>query len=97
MLNNLGKKYCQTLLFIWLKMFILPKLATVLDKFERKIRGQGDLRARKGFTFFISIEDMDFIIKIVQSLEKSGLLIDGAIETLKREIIKTKKVDFLGL
>ena len=48
-----------------------PKLATkatssVLDTFERKIGGQGDVRAGKGFPLFISSEDMDDIIKIVE-------------------------------
>ena len=60
---------------------MLPKLATkatsyVLDKFEIKAR------ARKGFTLFISNEDID-IIKIAESKEKSGLLTDGATVTVK--------------
>ena len=37
---------------------------------------------------------MDDIIKILQSLENSDLLIDGATETVKHEIKKPKKVDF---
>ena len=62
--------------------YVLPKLATkatsyVLDKFEIKAR------ARKGFTLFISNEDIDNIIKIVESKEKSGLLTDGATVTVK--------------
>ena len=39
---------------------------------------------------------MDDIIKIVKSPEKSGLLIDGATETVKHER-KIKKVDLLVL
>ena len=39
-------------------------------------------------TLVISNEDMDDIIKIVESLEKSGLLIDGDSETVKHEIKK---------
>lgn len=67
---------------------MLPKLATkatssVLDKLGRNISGQGAVRAGKGF---ISNEDKDDIIRIVKSLEKSGLIIDIAIETLKHEI-----------
>ena len=38
---------------------------------------------------------MDGIIKIVESREKSGLLIDGATETLKYEI-KIQEDGFLG-
>ena len=72
----------------------MPKLATATkatssekNKIERKISGKGVVRAGKGFTLFISNEGMDNI-KIVESLEKSGLLIDDAIETVKHEIKK---------
>ena len=69
----------------------LPELSTkaassILDKFEKKISGKGVVRAGKGFTLFISNKDMDDVIKTVESLEKSGLLIDGATETVKHEI-----------
>ena len=72
---------------------VLSKLATkttssVLDKLERKISGKGAVRAEKGFTLFISNEDVDDIFKIVESLKKLGLLIDSATETVKH---KTKK------
>ena len=72
---------------------VLPKVATkatssVLDKFERKISGKGVVRVEKGFTLFISNEDMDDIFKILESLKKLGLLIDSATETVKH---KTKK------
>ena len=40
-------------------------------------------------------EDLDAIIKIVESREKSGLLIDVATETLKHEI-KKQEDGFLG-
>ena len=39
---------------------------------------------------------MDNIIKIVESREKSGLLIDGVTEKVKHEI-KNKKLNFLRL
>ena len=42
-----------------------------------------DLHEQERFTLFISNETMDDIIKIAESLEKSGLLIDGATETVK--------------
>ena len=72
---------------------VLPKLATkatssVLAKFERKISGKRGVRVGKGFILFISNEDMDDSIEIVESLEKSGLLTDGATETVKKEMIK---------
>ena len=73
---------------------VLSKLATnlatkatlsILDKFKRKM-----------YSFFISNEDMNNVIKIVESLENSDLLIYGGIETVKHEI-KNKKVNFLAL
>ena len=53
------------------------------------------IRAGKGFTLFISNEDMNGIIKIIKSLEDSGVLIDGVIETVKDEI-KRQEGGFLG-
>ena len=38
---------------------------------------------------------MKYIIKIVKSLEDSGLLLKGVTETLQNEV-KNKKVDFLA-
>ena len=52
---------------------------------RKKIKGA--VKARKVFTFLISNENIN-IIKIVQSLEKSGLLIDGATEIVKHEMKK---------
>ena len=80
---------------------VLHKLATkatssVLDKFEKKITEQGAVRAGIGFPSFISNEDMDIIIEILESLQKWCLLIDGASETVKHEI-KNKKVHFFLL
>ena len=98
-LGNLSKKVLLDLA-VPLAKVVLPKLATkatssVLDKFERKITGKGAVRAGRGFTFFISNEDMDVIIKIVESLDKSGLLIDVSTETVKHEI-KKQEGGFLG-
>ena len=47
---------------------------------------KGAVRAGKGFTLFISNEDMNDIIKIIKPLEDSGVLIDGVNETVKHEI-----------
>ena len=99
-LGNLGKK--ELLDFaVPLAKDVLFKAVTkatlsALDKLERKVRGEGAVRAEKGFNFFISNEDMNDIFKIVESLKKSVLVIDGAAETVKHEIEK-KKVDFFGL
>ena len=89
MIGSLGKKALLDLA-VPLTKNVLPKLATkttssVLDKFERKISGQGAVRAGKVLTLFISNEDMDDII--YKNL--LGLLIDGATEIVKHEIKKT--------
>ena len=84
---------------------VLSKLATkatssISDRFERKLIGQGSVRAGRGLTLFISNEDMGGFFKIVESLEKSSFfqkkIIDGATETIKHKI-KNKKVDFVLL
>ena len=69
--------------------------ANTINKFERKISGKGAVRAGKEFTLFISNEDMNDIIKIIKSLEGSGVLIDRVTETVKDEIKKQEGV-FLG-
>ena len=53
------------------------------------------MRLGKGFTLFISNEDMNDIIKIIKSLEDSGVLIDGITEKVKHEI-KKQEDGFLG-
>ena len=63
-------------------------VSNAINKIERKISGKRAVRARKGFILFISNEDIDGIIKIVESLENSGLLIDSATETVNHEIKK---------
>ena len=73
----------------------MPKLVTkatssVLNKFEWKISWQGAARTGKGFTLYISDEDMDDITKTLESLEKPDLLIDCATETVKLEEMKEK-------
>ena len=40
-----------------------------INKFERKISGKGAVRTGKWFILFISIEDMNDINKIINSLE----------------------------
>ena len=52
------------------------------------------MRAGKGFTFFISYEDMNDIIQIIKSLEDLGRLNDGVTETAKYET-KNQKGRFL--
>lgn len=51
------------------------------------------IRAKKGITLVILNEDLD-IIRIIKSLENSGILIDRVIKTVKHKIIN-KTVHFL--
>ena len=55
----------------------------VLDKFKRKTHGVVAVRAGKKSTLLMSNEDMNYVIIIVEPLEKSSLIIDDATETLK--------------
>ena len=69
-LGNIGKKVI-TDLAILLARDNLPGLVSnlapnAINKFERKMGGKGAVRARKGFTLFISNEDMNDIIKIIK-------------------------------
>ena len=53
------------------------------------------MRARKGFTLFISNENMNDIIKIIKLLEDLGISVHGVTETVKHEI-KKHEGRFLG-
>ena len=70
--------------------------SSAINKFDRKISGKGAVRAGKVFALFIINGDMNYIIKIIISLEDPGALIDRVTKTVKHEI-KNKKVDFLEL
>ena len=63
----------------------------VIDKVERKVSGKGAVRAGKGFTLFVSNEDMNDIIKIIKPLEDSSVLTDGVTETVKHKNKKTRR------
>ena len=97
-LGNLGKK-ALTNTANPLARDKLPELANnsnAIIKFARKISCKGAFRAGKGFTVFISNEDMNDIIKIIESLEDSGVLIDGITGKVKHEK-KNKNADFLEI
>ena len=65
--------------------------SSAINKFAKKVSGKGAVRAGKGFTLFILNEDINNISIIIESLEDSGVLIDGVTETVKDEIKKTRK------
>ena len=58
-----------------------------MQEFEKKIHGSGNT------TFINSNEEMNDIIKIIQPLENSNILIKGVIKQLKMKQ-KNKKEDF---
>ena len=98
-LGNLGSK-ALTNIAIPLARNNLPGLLSNLtsngiNKFERKISGKVTVRAGKGFTLFISHNYINDIIKIIKSLEDSGVLIHGVTETVKPET-KKHECRFLG-
>ena len=99
MVTYLGKK-ALTDLATHLARDNLPGLvnnlpSNVINKFQRKICGKGPVKPEKGFTLFISNEEMNCIIKIIKSFEDLGLLIDGVTEKVKHEL-KKQEGGFLG-
>ena len=100
-MRNLGKKAPRDIA-ITLARDNLPGLVShltsnAINKFERKIiRKELSEQGKNLFYLFISNEDINDIIKMIKSLEDSGVLTDGVTETVKHEI-KNKKADFLEL
>ena len=91
-LANLGKKALINAAIPLAKDILLGLVSNLAsnarNKIERKLSGKVTVRAGKGFSLFISNEDMNGIIKIIKPLEYSNLLIDGITETAKHEINK---------
>ena len=87
-LSNLGKK-ALTNVAIPLVRNNLPGIVSnltsnAISKFESKISEKGAVKAGKGFTLFISNEDMNDSIKIIKSLKYLGVSIDRVTETVKQ-------------
>ena len=57
---------------------------------KKKKSGEEAVIAEKGWALFISNEDTNDI-KVIKSLEDSGVLIDGVTKTAKHEIRKQKR------
>ena len=78
----------------------LPRLVSnlasnAINKFEKKVSAKIAVRAGKRFTLFVSNEYINNNIKIIKSLEDSGVLIDGVTKTVKHER-KKQEGKFLG-
>ena len=58
---------------------------------NKKIVGSGNHA-----TLIISTDDMQNLLKIVKSIEDSGILLDGITETVKKEV-KEQKCGFLSM
>ena len=98
-LGNLCKKKALTNIAIPLArgnlLGLVSNLASnAINKFTRKISGKEAVKGGKGFTLFISNEDMNHIIKIIKSLEDSNTLTNGIIEAVKTLNKKKEKTDF---
>ena len=91
-ISELGKKVVTDLAIPFARDNLAGLVSSItsntINKFEKEVNGKGDVRAVKGFTLFISNEDMNDIIKIIKSLEDSRVLIYGVTETVKHEIKK---------
>ena len=70
---------------------------TTRQRTKIRIASAYNITVGRGFTLFISNEDINDITKIIKSLEDSGVIIDGVTETVKHEMKKNKRVDFLEL
>ena len=98
-LGNLGKKASANIA-VPLARDNLPGLvnkltSNAISKSEIKVSVKGGVRARKGYTLFISNEDINDTIKIIKSLEVFAVLIGGVTETVKHET-KKQKGGFIG-
>ena len=77
-------------LFISLSKDVLPKLAakaslSKINEIKSEISWKGTVRTGRGFLSFISNGNINDIIEIVESLEKSGLLTDGVTQEVKEQ------------
>ena len=67
------------------------------QKSEREVSRKVAARAGKWFNLLILNEDMNDIMKIVESIENAGLLIGGASKTRKHKIKKARTMDLFLL
>ena len=99
LLGNIGKKSLTNIAIPLARNNLLGLVSNLtssaINTFDRKISGKGAVRGGKGFTLYISNEDINDIIKIIKSLKNLVVLINGVNETVKHEI--TSKMGFLGL
>ena len=100
-LANLSKKAVTNVSFPLardnLLGFVWNLSSNAINKFEIKISAKGAVRVGRGFTLFISIGDMNDIIKTIRSLEVSNVLTVGTNEIIENELKKTRKWSFISI
>ena len=84
LIRNVIKPLAQSVL-------ITLRLTAADAGIHKKILGSG----HNNTTLITSIDEIDDIIKIIKSLEDSGLLLKAVTETVQNEV-KEQKGDFLG-
>ena len=75
---------------IFARLKIAGAALAVDAEIQKKVHGSGTT------TLIISNKQMNYIIRIFQTLEDSDFLLEGAIETIKNEI-KEQKGEFLSM
>ena len=100
-LANLSKKAVTNVSFPLARDNLLGLVwnlsSNAINKFEIKISAKGAVRVGRGFTLFISIGDMNDIIKTIRSLEVSNVLTVGTNEIIENELKKTRKWSFISI
>ena len=100
-LANLSKKAVTNVSFPLARDNLLGLVwnlsSNAINKFEIKISATGAVRVGRGFTLFISIGDMNDIIKTIRSLEVSNVLTVGTNEIIENELKKTRKWSFISI
>ena len=94
MIGNLDKVTPLDDLAVLFAKVVLSKPTTkatfpILDKYETEKSRWGAVRAGKQFILPVSNEDMDEIMKMVESLENLGLLTDSPIKTWNKKISRS--------
>ena len=67
-----------------------------MEVLKKKILGSGATKGARTTTLIISNDEMDDILKIVTSLEDSGVLLKGVSETIQHEA-KEQRGGFLSM
>ena len=88
-LSNLGKKPLTDINIILARNNIPWSINNLnwsaMNKFDRKTNGKRSVITGEGITLFICNKDINCIMKIINSLEHLGVIIDGVTVTVKHK------------